>query len=330
MQITALGGNEKATSEKSKELYGKVLKVADESLQESNVTTPLLQKIKKPSEHTKLIERWMLHKDVLEDAEIGKDVMTVEDKLNSVFCQKNNLPKAIQSKDDLIALCKWVEKDSGIIIDTTFMHEGEYWGRSGLRRISYKNGTSALESIINMAHEMDHMGDPFAEIAKKEEKSLFSELYPNRMLSDACQMFSEGSAIFAEMKLLRSNDAALRAYTAIYILTNIAEPSPQVMASKNKNEEARMLKSGKGFRYYYMLEQSIGEDKLKWFRAECLENSLVAGIHEGKLAAVDPDSGRMFEADLKKLKQGVMNLKELLTKELPAEFPKNLNCGLFV
>ncbi|MGA3020570.1 MAG: hypothetical protein ABSD68_01305 [Candidatus Micrarchaeales archaeon] len=292
----------KEVRERYEEWYGTL----ERSLTRLGIETPILKRIKDPNEFIKSVEKVELGEEVPNDENVREGIREIRKRLNLIFLKKNakdNLPERIQSKQDLIAIAKWMEKDFGVSISTAIMHEDEKWGTEGPFRITYINGTSFLESTVAILHEMNHVRNPSSrELMKGETESVFSAFYPDKGISTACQEYFDGRAVSSYTEALKSSDDAVVAHAALRLLELLAMPGPDFYSNRpSRKADLSREVYGEGLRRYIGLLTSVGKSKLEEFEEECERRHLVPGLDNGELVVASPKEIRMFKVDVERL-----------------------------
>jgi hypothetical protein len=249
-----------------------------------------------------------------EDAELNRELRRMKKELNRRFAENNKLPERISNIPELREfLSSYIEKRAGrkfeVEIDKSKNVSswvlGDYMG--------FGEGMRIIEFPSSVEHELQHAEEPWINITKQ---------YSVGRMHRLSFKLREARAALRELRLVKSEDDALAAHTAIDMMLRLTESSPQSLVdrglySRNKNIRS-YARAAEGFRQYYCLQQEVGEKLLEEFNRKCAEAGFVPGMwKDGSLFLIDPRMNEIFKVDMEKLKAGITDIEKLKMQETP-------------
>ncbi|MEM3555203.1 MAG: hypothetical protein QXF56_00550 [Candidatus Micrarchaeia archaeon] len=290
-------------------LYGEFWETAKQKLEKLGFQTDFLEKIKNPAKFGMLITGKCRTGEFTVMAELG----WVEGELNKLFAKRNNLPERVEDTKEMKRfLSNYVKEKAG----SEFKIEIKEYKDANCRcyrdsnKIGFKEGLQIIDVPDGVLHELAHYNEPW---------SHREILLCPKNIKRAQRRYSEGRAVFTEMSLARSEDDALAAYNALQLMRHIAELTPQLYFDEGKRREKLIMhfaRASEGFRMYYSLVQSVGEENLRNFEKACGDSNMRPGIMEdGTLIVITPFL-KVFKVDTEKLAEGETSIEKLKSEEV--------------
>ena len=305
---------EPVLTDELRNLYSASWKTANESFRNLKLDSKQLDEIREPRKLNANLQNGQT-----------KDLDESMKQLSGIFSSRNNLPERASDEKDIAAFFKWINSNLGMKLNMPKNIYPNVWAAHGkMDVLTYQKGADSAESVIYIIHEMDHIKKPFSGLSADEEEITSSRSRTSQEIRRNYKRYSEGSAMFATTGILRSSDDALKAYYSIFLMEQLANPSPQSHSDSSEHKKAHLVRFSEGLRHFIQIDKDMKE-KLKVFEQICAENNLLPGINrEGKLCVANPSTFSMYEIDLEKLKRGITDI-EKLKKEYEPLFSRKLD-----
>lgn len=298
-------------------LYREFWEVAKERLERLNLQTGFLENIKNPASLGILVSL----NPTKATAETNAEMQKVEEELNKIFAKANNLPEKVEDSMEMKHfLNDYIRKKTGKEFKVEIKKYKDancvYYPNSNC--IGFREGISIIEVPSGVLHELEHSREPWGRLITSNSKRS----------RRASWRYGEGRAVFAEMRLAMDSDDAVAAYSAIDMMRHIAEPNPQFYFNEKKRKDKltmRFARASEGFRMYYLLLNSVGEENLRKFEEACAATGLVPGmLKDGSLVVIKPESSEMFKIDVERLAAGDSRMERLMGERVEEEKRKGL------
>jgi len=303
-------------------LYSEFWGIAKQRLTRLGFSTAFLENVKNPAELGMLVS---VKSAAAAGSATNSEIRKVLGELNSIFASRHNLPEKVEDSTEMRHfLSDYIRDETGqyfrVEIKKYKDANCKYDGNS--ITIGFNKGLPIIDVAGGVLHELEHSKESWIRLPK---------LYPNRRIERADDRYREGRAVFAEMSLVNDKDDALAAYSALEMMRQIAEPNPQFYFDEGKRGDKltmQFARASEGFRVYYSLVKTVGEENLQNFENACVTAEMIPGImKDGSLVAINPRSHEIFKVDIEKLAAGETNMTELIPRE-PIEEEKRGGGGL--